>query len=235
MLRYNAMNDLTCDTTPLRQRAADHWPALAALVGVPAITFAVFSYALFDQPLARWAHTGLPTGVEAFFDRLTQLGSSEPWLIWGGVMLALCIIFRFWRQAAMLGLILASVAASGLFVNFIKWIAGRVRPEGLLVHDQYGFEWFHTNYHLTSFPSGHSATIVAAMTAIALLCPRLIALWATVAILVVASRVAVTAHYPSDVIVGSWIGFTFALMLNALWLDIAKKHTCPIRSHPQDI
>lgn len=219
------MNDPTHDSsapTSLRQLAAESWLIWSAMAGVIAITVAMFAYVLVDRAAAVWCHRHVASGVERFFDQLTHLGSSEPWLIWGSVLLVICVLLQMWRRASMVGLIVASVGAAGLLVNLFKFIAGRVRPEGYLLHDQFGFELFHTNYHLTSFPSGHSATIAAAMTALFLLWPRPVVLWATMAVLVCASRVVVTAHYPSDVIVGAWVGFSVAFMLNAVsmrWLE----------------
>ena len=203
-----------------RHKATRHWPAAVGIGAVAASTMAVFAYVLIDLPMAWWAHRELAPSVEAWFNQVTYLGSSQPWLIWGSVALVLCLLLKMWRRAAEAGLILASVAAAGMLTNLFKAILGRVRPEGLFQHDLHGFEFFHTNYHLTSFPSGHSATIGAAMTALVLLWPRLSPVWVALAIVVGLSRVMVTAHYPSDVIIGLYVGFAITLMLNALFCHL---------------
>jgi membrane-associated phospholipid phosphatase len=46
-----------------------------------------------------------------------------------------------------------------------------------------------------------------------ILAPRHAALWAVVAVLVAASRVATTVHFLSDAVAGSWLGVYGALLV----------------------
>ncbi len=56
-----------------------------------------------------------------------------------------------------------------------------------------------------SFPSGHTATIVALMSALWWLWPRHLLFYILVAAIVAGSRIVVGAHYPSDVMAGALV------------------------------
>jgi membrane-associated phospholipid phosphatase len=71
--------------------------------------------------------------------------------------------------------------------------------------DLYGFTWLAWRPDHWSFPSGHTATIVALATALWWLWPRHLLFYILVAAIVAASRIVVGAHYPSDVIAGALI------------------------------
>jgi hypothetical protein len=74
----------------------------------------------------------------------------------------------------------------------------------------YGFDFFHVSYSIISFPSGHSATVFAVGTVFAMLLPRGKWLFYAVAGVVAFSRVVITKHYFSDMIIGSLIGYLTA-------------------------
>lgn len=190
------------------------WLAGGAVV---VATLAVWSYVLFDRPVAWWAHRDLSARVEEFFNRITPLAASESWLLWSAVAVVVCLVLRFPKRAWDAALVFCAVAGAGLLVNAIKGIFARVRPEGLLLHHLYGFEFFHTNYALVSFPSGHAATAGALGMTLTLLAPRLWPIWWLAALLLAASRVMLTAHYVSDALVGLYLGAAVALLLNGLW------------------
>jgi membrane-associated phospholipid phosphatase len=65
----------------------------------------------------------------------------------------------------------------------------------------------------TSFPSGHSATVFSAAIVLATVYPR----WRSVlyfsAGIIACSRIVLARHYVSDVIVGSFLGIVFAILL----------------------
>ena len=107
------------------------------------------------------------------------------------------------RKAAGLSLQIAAVSlSSGLIVDLLKVIVARPRP----------LDW----HNLTSFPSGHSASIFALATVLALNYPRWRWVFWLVASLVGVSRVVVGAHYPLDVLAGSAIGFGTASLYFAV-------------------
>src|SRR5262249_41665468 len=98
-----------------------------------------------------------------------------------------------------------SIAASGIVVDVLKVFFGRSRPKLLFQSDLYGFTGLSWRSDHWSFPSGHSATIVALMTALWFLWPRHLLFYILVAAIVCMSRVVVGAHYLGDVLAGALI------------------------------
>jgi PAP2 superfamily len=96
-----------------------------------------------------------------------------------------------------------SVLFANVFVNALKTVVGRARPE--TTDDPGDFSFFSGR---TAFPSGHSATVFAFVTPWVVFFPHplsygLLALGAATAF----TRVATGAHWLSDVVGGSAMGF----------------------------
>jgi membrane-associated phospholipid phosphatase len=111
------------------------------------------------------------------------------------------------------------VAGSGIVTDVVKVICGRARPKLLFADNFYGFTWGATQADYWSFPSGHATTAAALATALFLLWPRGLPLYVVAALLVMASRIILDAHYTSDVIAGAAIGVATAW---AAWLVFAQ-------------
>ena len=198
----------------------------AAFVAV--LAFCIVSYAWFDRPVALWfkGHLGQPWS--GWFNQITQLGLGGVWLVPAAVG---AIVFRwaqiaaktdrgelYWRIAANdATLLFASVAASGLAVDLLKGVIGRLRPYELFIHQLYGFEPVAIDWARNSFPSGHGQTAFAALSVIALALPRWRRLCYAFAILIAASRVILSVHYLSDVAMGAWFGVAGTLLLARLF------------------
>jgi membrane-associated phospholipid phosphatase len=80
-----------------------------------------------------------------------------------------------------------------------------MRPKLFFVRDLYGFTGLAWRPDHWSFPSGHTATIVALASALWWLWPRHLLFYVSAAAIVAASRIVVGAHYPSDVIAGAFV------------------------------
>lgn len=207
---------------PLRRRL------LIALVVV--LIFCAISYVWFDRPLAVWFKANLVEGswTSRVVHRITALGLGGVWLVPAGVG---AILFRLAQVRAKTPesaermhlnanaalFLFASVAGSGIVVDVLKGLIGRLRPYELFVHNAYGFQPFSVHWNMNSFPSGHGQTIFAAMTAFAVVLPRLRYLWLTVAVAVAASRVIISVHYLSDVAMGSYCGIVGTVLLARLF------------------
>ncbi len=129
------------------------------------------------------------------------------------------ILFLWWRKRGQkileckaLYVFLANIIA-GISVWLLKIPCGRLRPKMLFEHQQYGFKGWGLHYAYVSFPSGHSITIFATATALALLIPRFRLSLFILATLVALSRITLTAHYLSDVLIGSWLGVLISFTL----------------------
>jgi lipid A 4'-phosphatase len=184
-----------------------------------ATTLSVFlvavSITFLDRPLALFFHARDPD-LRAVFDIIGQLGLSQSYLIvfalafvalhWGGSTPRLQPFARSMRVfSAIPAFLCISVAASGLIVDVLKFLFGRARPKLLFGESIYYFGGLGMGADHWSFPSGHSATIVALMTALWVLWPQHILFYVLVAAVVSLSRVAVGAHYLSDAMAGALI------------------------------
>jgi undecaprenyl-diphosphatase len=184
---------------------------------------------LVDRPAARFFHDG-DARVHAVFAFITKFGLSDAYLIVSSLLfVGLRIAAARTRDTARAPLLLLNayralfifvvVAASGITTDVIKVICGRARPKLLFGDNVYGFTWGATQADYWSFPSGHATTAAALATALFLLWPRGLPLYVVAALLVMASRIILDAHYTSDVIAGAVIGVAAAW---AAWLVFAQ-------------
>jgi len=114
-----------------------------------------------------------------------------------------------WSQYLLVICVTLSVAI--VFGDGIKYFLGRYRPVMSFDQGLYGLHFFSTEWELNSSPSGHSIRAFALLTCLSLLFRRMTPLFISLAVLIGLSRVLVTAHYPSDVIFGAYIGIFIAL------------------------
>ncbi len=193
------------------------WVGLACLL----------SMALIDRPLALALKAHVQGDWQGFWRVVTALGSGWPWYLAG---LSAWSLAR-WRMARATWpeswiawtararacvFVLLGLAVSGVLVTVLKALFGRLRPVWLFREGEYGFAPLSFDWAANSFPSGHSQTIWAVMTALMVLFPRHWPTWVALGILVAASRLFLTVHYLSDVLMGSYIGIATVVLL-ARW------------------
>ena len=107
--------------------------------------------------------------------------------------------------AVLLALIIAAAITWLLKIGF-----GRMRP---LFFDVEGFVGFYPpsfNWAFNSFPSGHAAACFAGLVTIGLMYPKAKPYTWTVAIVFGFSRIFIGMHWPSDVLLGAFIGMCAA-------------------------
>ncbi len=180
-----------------------------------AVGFAALGLLVRARPLIRLdarfgALRGDATGLAVVF---TLSGRSAPLLILGLLSLGASLAFRrpIWIPIAIFG----SQVSSQIIIELTKRLFSRARPDDWLVHHELGF----------SSPSGHAATAIVFFGAWAVACLFLIsapvntfaaaflALWS---LGIVWSRMALSAHYLSDVAGGIVFGIGWLSMLGAL-------------------
>ncbi len=113
-------------------------------------------------------------------------------------------------------LVFCSLVLSGVVVEILKFVIGRARP---IFFDEFGivgffpgtFEWA-----FNSMPSGHTALSFAGFVMLGMLMPRFKVLTWGLAILIGLSRVAIGAHWPTDVILGAFVGMVAADIVLAI-------------------
>jgi len=191
-------------------------PALKrfALMTVVTAIVAVASYFWLDRPIATVFHDSGPT-FQAVMAFVTAFGIGGPYLVLMAAAVLVCWIGEHALATRRAAYVFLAVAASGLFVDIIKPVFGRVRPTLLFSDHLYGFTGIGAHSNHWSFPSGHSATAAALAYALSLLYPRLTPAWIAAALLVAFSRIALDQHYLSDVIAGLYFGVVFAWAIAA--------------------
>lgn len=185
-----------------------HWYRLTLFIAV----WAVVSYLYLDLPLFEWLYPYRGDPLMVPVDYLTELGKST-WYIILSLLLFVYWIDKYPRRSDAALFILSTTILSGILVNIVKVIFGRARPQLYADEQLYGFFWGKMDVLYRSFPSGHATTAIAVWLAFALLFPRYRLWLITIGILIALSRVLLTQHYLSDVLVGGWLGAMTTLIL----------------------
>jgi membrane-associated phospholipid phosphatase len=190
------------------------------IYALSAINLVAIAFLILDEPLARGARE-LPQQLIALANTVTDIGRLVWVLAAVGAALGVALLmarrmidrrsrFRLIFLGRLAAYVAASVLSASIAVHILKFAIGRARP---LVYEQYGIFSLHPlngDFVFQSFPSAHSAHVGALMAAMALLFPRLRALFIGLALWLAATRVIIGVHYPSDVIAGLALGFWFA-------------------------
>lgn len=165
------------------------------------ITLMVISYFFWDQPIAYYIHHLNLVNINPYLEVITRAGLGTYYLLFFVLMWILFqFLYRKPRLAHSALFLLLAVAIPGAICDVIKIIVSRARPLELFDHHLYGFQFFKTHADFWSFPSGHSIVITGVMLALSLLKPKYSWLFLIIALVVIASRILLTAHYLSDVL-----------------------------------
>jgi len=103
-----------------------------------------------------------------------------------------------------------TASLSIIISDSFKYLLARYRPIMLFDNNLYGMHYFSSEWALNSTPSGHTTRAFSILTAASFLYRRLTVVFISIAALIGVSRVLVTAHYPSDVLLGAFIGIVTA-------------------------
>ncbi len=192
----------------------DLWKKTAITAGIIGIIYVVL-FLFFDRAIDLWIHNNCAnTWIPQLGGHISSLGNG-PFI---KLLLAIGFIFiivvdpglkKRWTRYLLY--ICVSVAIAIIIGEGMKYLLGRYRPIMLFKENLYGLHFFSSQWALNSNPSGHTLRAFALLTALSLLYRRFTVVFISVAGLIGASRVAVTAHYPSDVLLGAFIGSFTAL------------------------
>ena len=208
-----------------RHHPSAAWPLPPRQLAIAAgVCLAVFLIGLFfiDAPVMR-AVVRLPRWLIDFFDAITDYGKSG-WFLWplGLLFLALAalppVLTRLSQRVLVavmvrVGFLFAAVAVPGLFTNIVKHVFGRARPGVGGSIDPTLFAPFSWPAAYAGLPSGHATTAFSVLVAFGTLFPRARTALLIYAVLILFSRLAVTAHYPTDVATGALVGAMGAVMV----------------------
>jgi membrane-associated phospholipid phosphatase len=200
------------------RRAARHmlWLACVAGVAIIALMYALDAWEIGQMP---------PRGTASLWwvRILTDFGKDEYVLgTLAALLIAIAIIspaLRGVQRSLLLGLgtrlqfMFFAVLVSVLVGEVIKWSVGRGRPfvggDGNVFH----FTHFAGTQAYSSFPSGHSITAFALAFAVSAVWPRARIPMMVYALVILATRLVLLAHHPSDVVAGALIGVIGAMFV----------------------
>jgi len=171
-----------------------------------------------DERLFLWVNNGWSSpGLDGLMSLATVAGQSVGWLFFGLVAILLWDGER--RRSALLFVVAMAVGAAAL--HGVKQALPRDRP---LKHFQSRIESGavrvfapHERLYHRSFPSGHSQAAFTAAGFFALRFRRRRALLYGAAAAVAVSRVYLAAHFPSDILAGSAMGWLAAWGTLTAW------------------
>ncbi len=194
---------------------------LAGLAAIVVITIVFDAWAIRHALL-------LPVWLVELFNALTDFGKSE-WFLWPlGILLlvvaslAVLPMTQFSRLAlaalaARFEFLFLAIALPGLFTAIVKRFIGRARPFVGGEADAYLYHPFAWRVEYASMPSGHATTALAVTLAFGAVWPRLRPLLWSYALVILASRVIVLAHHPSDVAAGALVGALGAILVRNMF------------------
>jgi membrane-associated phospholipid phosphatase len=221
-------------------------PTLPAVAATLAMLYLVIaSMLVLDVPASQWARHE-PVWFRAAFEDITNFGLSGWFLIpFAAILLWLATVISpalsrrsqgvLTALAARFGFLFLAIGVPGLFVAIVKRMIGRARPYvgGAGHDDPFAYVPFVWRPEYASMPSGHATTAVAAAIAIGAIWPRTrLVVW-LYALIIMASRVLVLAHHPSDVIAGALTGAAGAYLVRR-WFAARRLVFCgrDLRAYP---
>jgi membrane-associated phospholipid phosphatase len=120
---------------------------------------------------------------------------------------------RLLRFGTELQFIFLAVLVPILAGELIKWVVGRGRPFVGGEANAFNFSHFAGTQAYASFPSAHAITAAAFAFAVSALWPRASVAMILYALLIIASRLVLLAHHPSDVTAGAVVGVVGAMFV----------------------
>ncbi|MCA0403974.1 MAG: phosphatase PAP2 family protein [Proteobacteria bacterium] len=167
--------------------------------------FIILAFFYIDPFLAQYFHEANLRLNFPLLNYITHLGLGGFYL---PSFLILALFFRYRKDKAWenrFWFLFMAVFIPGMICVFLKVILGRARPVLLFSDDLYGFFGLHFKAIYWSFPSGHTTTIMSAAFALSVIFPRFFYLFMTLGLMVSSSRILLTSHYLSDVLVAAYL------------------------------
>ena len=181
------------------------------------------TFAGFDQSIATAIHKLYEIGGAFFTPFMSFLG----FLVAPVTITCIALLLAFCKKTRHFGLaFLVSITVGVILTNgCLKLIVARPRPytDESSIFYQFWLMVGQKTESDNSFPSGHATAAFASMTAMYLRCDRRWSWTAYLAaILVAVSRIYLCVHYPSDVLVGVFVGLLAGFIGTAIAVRLPK-------------
>jgi undecaprenyl-diphosphatase len=178
-------------------------PRRLGIGAVAAVVIIAATMIVIDAPAVPVAQ-GVPEWLITVFDELTDFGKSVWFLVPIALLLAALALVAspalplmsrrvLAAIAVRLGFLFLAIGLPGLCFAAVKRLIGRARPLVEGSADPFIYRPLSWNVEYASLPSGHATDAFAVAMAV--------------------SRVVLTAHFPSDVILGAIVGVVGALLV----------------------
>ena len=109
--------------------------------------------------------------------------------------------------------IIFSIILSGLVLHLLKYILGVSRPKYFFDYNYERYNFFNIEHNVNSLPSGHTQAAFTIAVLFILYFNKYNLFFILLAILIGISRIFMSAHFPSDLIMGAYIGSVFPIIL----------------------
>lgn len=162
-------------------------------------------FARFEQKELHMLFNGFHNeGLDTFFYYATLMGD--------GRLLYLIPLLLFITTYRKVIYVFSACALSGLFTQALKRIIAAPRPAGVFELSELHLVEGINVHKFFSFPSGHSTTVFAFFFALSVLKPKYAFVFVLLALAGGYSRVYLSQHFLEDVVAGSLIGISGALL-----------------------
>ena len=196
-------------TAKVRRSHIFVWSGLSLI----AIAFAL----LLDGPVAQLTDIHSSSFLQAFARQMTLLGQGWVVAVTGIILTLVLFLFGRVKAARIIFLIAAVGLITGGAATLLRSVIGRTRPNAHAAQGFYGLRhdshWTIGKYEFSSFPSGHTATVVGLAAAAWMLHRRLGIAATGYAALVSWSRIAQGSHHFSDVVAAAILGIWGAYLI----------------------
>ncbi len=195
-------------------------PAMALLI----IVLISLTYFYIDKPLAYYFHN-LDLRTNLFvLNWITKLGLG---IVYIPTFLLFAGYFRYISPNPVAEgrswFLALCVIIPSLVCVLLKVLLGRARPDLLFSAQLYGFYGIQGHASFWSFPSGHTTVVMGAAYGLSAVFPRQSYAFIGVGLLIAFTRVFLTHHYLSDIMVASYlslleVGIIFCIFRRKSWL-----------------
>jgi membrane-associated phospholipid phosphatase len=212
-------------------------PRFLLILGLLAVLVSGLCILFVDQALALWLKEIQVSQFYRIYRTVTDIGEAVFYFGFAGfVLVSSWLALKFhpklsesWRLRALRTkeqslFFLASLIGSGIVLHLFKMLFGRQRPHMTPDFQAHIFHPFNLHWHSHSMPSGHSQTLFTVATVCWLLYPKSGWIVFPAAAVVACTRLPMQAHFLSDVLIGSYIGFLVTVLV-ARWF--ARRYKLP--------